>query len=108
MKQLLCACLLGIGLLAFYAPRAEAHGPGFTVVVHEGRVVRRFRPDLPRWLRAHRGFYRWYVRGRHHHVRHPDWRRLYRLYLRDAAYSRHIGRHVGRHHRHGHRHRWRH
>jgi hypothetical protein len=94
MKQLLCAFLLGIGLLTLYAPRAEAHGPGYAVVVHEGKVVRKFRRDLPRWLHHHHDFRRWYSHGPHYRRHHPDWHYLYRLYLRDASWHRH-------HHRHG-------
>lgn len=93
MKQLFPALLLGLGLLAFYAPRAEAHGPGFAVVVYEGKVVRKFRPDVPRWLHHHDDFRRWYARGPYHRVRHPDWHHLYRLYQRDAAWHRHHRRH---------------
>lgn len=106
MQQLVCVFLLGLGLLSLYAPRAEAHEPGHAMVVYEGKAVRRFRPDLPRWLASHHGFHRGYVRSphyrRHYDVRHPDWRRLYRLYLQDAAYHWHLDRHH-RHHRH-HRH----
>lgn len=89
MKQLFSALILGLGLLTLYVPRAEAHGPGYAVVVHQGKVVRKFRPDLPRWLHRHHDFRRWYAHGPHHRARHHDWHRLYRLYLADTAWHRH-------------------
>lgn len=106
MKQLTCALLLGVGLLSWYAPRAEAHGPGYTVIVHQGKVVRKFRPDLPRWVHRHQDFRRWYAQAPHYQ-RHPDWHHLYRLYQRDAKWHRHSkGQgHRGKPHKHGgHRH----
>lgn len=101
MRPFLCAFLLGLGLLALHAPRAEAHGPGYVVLVHEGKAVRRFRPDLPRWLSHDYAFHSWLVHSPHYHLRHPDWQRLYRLYRKDAAWHRR----GQRHHRRGYGHR---
>ncbi|HEX7061149.1 MAG TPA: hypothetical protein VF200_04215 [Woeseiaceae bacterium] len=89
MQQLIAALLLGLGLLTLYAPRAGAHEPGYVVVVHQGKVVRKFDPGLPRWLAREYDFQRWYVRGPYYRRPHPDWRHLYRLYRRDAAWHRH-------------------
>lgn len=104
MKQLMCSLILGLGLLIAYAPVAEAHG--FSIVVHEGKVVRKFRPAGPKWLRPHRDFQRWYVLGGYHQMRHPNWKHLYRLYRQDVRYHRQFRRHL--HHRRGHRRGWRH
>ena len=97
MKQVIAALLTGFGLFLAFQPQAEAHGLGKVVVVHDGRVVRKFRPAYPHWLRAERDFHRWYRHSRYHRLRHPDWHRLYGLYRQEVRYHRHI--------RHNHRHR---
>lgn len=100
MKQLISALLLGLTLLTLYTPRAAAHEPGYAIVIHQGKVVRKFRPELPHWLAREYDFQRWYVRGPYYRLHRPDWHHLYRLYRRDAAWHRHL-----RGHGHGH---WKH
>ena len=93
-RQLVWSCALLVGLSAFAAPQAEAHGRAYVPAPYYERYVdiddRRY---FPRWLRKDRDFRRWYKRSHFHHVRYIGWQRLYDLYLIDRYQQRRLNRH---------------
>lgn len=90
VKRLITMSALGGVLIFGLAPAASAHPAQYAPYGAYAPYYRyeHVRP-IPRWVRADRGFHRWYLRSRYRHVRHLSWHRLFELYRYDAHYHGH-------------------
>lgn len=88
--RFIAACLLAAGL-ALASSNASAHEARIVHPVHYGYA----HPQgvMPRWLRRHHDFRRWYRYNHHRYGRHISWPRLYRHFVNDRRrYHRHDGK----------------
>jgi len=100
--RLTATCLLAAGL-ALASTQASAYETRVVHTVHYGYA----HPQgvMPRWLRRHHDFRRWYRYNHHRFGRHVSWPRLYRYFVDDL---RRLHRHHGKYCRHEYRDLYRH
>ena len=89
-KRLIAISALGGAIIFGFVPAASAHPVHYEPYRAYAPYYRyqHVRP-IPRWVRADRGFHRWYLRSQYRYEQHLGWRRLLELYRYDAHYRGH-------------------